>query len=127
MAMKQANAAQKKWMCDIAEWLMDNLHFLYGERYVNRQEYAPQLHHVVGRSAKQNKVPIGHYFILPIPFELHDGSSNHRLNVTHRKKAFTARFGMQRDLFAIMYHSMMDQGYAVPSIDIFNAIMSTNE
>ena len=127
MAMKQANAAERKWMCDIAEWLMDNLHVLYGEKYANSQEYAPQLHHVVGRSAKQNKVPIGHYFILPLPFVLHDVSSNHRLNVTHRKKAFTAKFGMQRDLFDTMYHSMIDHGYTVPSIEVLSAIMSTYE
>ena len=127
MAMKQANAAERKWMCDIAEWLMGNLHILYGEKCVNKQEYAPQLHHVTGRSSKQNKVPIGHYFILPVPFSLHDVSSNDRLNVTHRKKSFTAKFGMQRDLFSIMYHSMMEQGYTVPPIEIFNAIMSTSE
>ena len=127
MAAKQANAAEKKWMCNIAAWAMDNLHVLYGDKHVNTQEYAPQLHHVTGRRSKQNKVPIGHYFILPVPFSLHDVSSDHRLNVTHRKKSFTAKFGMQRDLFAIMYHSMSEQGYAVPNIEVFNAIMDTYE
>jgi len=124
MAMKKANAVQKKWMDDITEWAYDYMRFLYGT-YWKSGEF--QRHHVVGRSAKQNKVPIGHYFILPVPFKLHDVSSDHPLNVTHRKKAFTAKFGMQRDLFATMYHSMMEQGYKVPSIEVFNAIMSTYE
>ena len=124
MAMKQANTAQKKWMIDITEWAHENIHFLFGLDYCFS---GFQRHHVMGRSAKQNKVHVGHEFILPIPFVLHDVSSDHPLNVTHRKKAFTAKFGMQRDLFAIMYHSMMEQGYSVPSIEVFNAIMSTHE
>ena len=127
MAMKQANAAERKWMRDVAEWSVDNLRILYGEKYVNRQKYTPQLHHTVGRSAKQNKVPIGHYFILPVPFELHDVSSDHRLNVTHRKRAFTAKFGMQRSLFKEMCLSMKEQGYPIPPVDVFDAIMSTHE
>jgi len=125
MAMKQANAEQKKWMADITEWSQENMHRLYGEEF--RCKFYIQRHHVLGRSAKQNKLPIGHEFVLPIPFELHDVSSDHPLNVTHRKKAFTAKFGMQRDLFAIMYHSMMEKGYKVPPIEVFNAIMSSYE
>ena len=124
MAAKQANLAERKWMDDITEWAQENMHVLFGHEYSGR---GFQRHHVVGRSAKQNKIGVGHFFILPIPFALHDVSSNHPLNVTHRKKAFTAKFGMQRDLFATMYHSMMEQGYSVPSIDVFNAIMSTYE
>ena len=124
MAAKQANAAQKKWMDNITEWAQENIHLLYGHRYSGHEF---QRHHVVGRSAKNNKVPIGHEFILPVPFVLHDVSSNHPLNVTHRKKAFTAKFGMQRDLFNTMYYSMQDKGYTVPSDDVLNAIMSTYE
>jgi len=32
--MKQANAAQKKWMSDIAKWAQDNLYVLYGDDYI---------------------------------------------------------------------------------------------
>ena len=122
MAMKQANAAQKKWMDDITEWAQDNISTLYGREYCGS---GFQRHHVVGKSAKNNKVSIGHWFILPVPFMLHDVSSNHSLNVTHRKKAFTAKFGMQRDLFATMFNSMMANGYSHPPIEVFDAIMST--
>ena len=122
---KPASTEQKKWMSDIAEWAKDNLHVLYGEAY--RGYNSIQLHHVTGRASKQNKVAIGHWYILAIPKELHDVMSNHSLNVTHRKKAFTAKYGMQKDLFGKMVNSMGLQGYAIPSDDVFWAILSTNE
>jgi len=123
MAMKQANAAQKKWMSDIVDWSINNIGMLYTSKYDGA---IPQLHHVLGRSAKQNKIAIGHWFILPVPFELHDVSSDHPLNVTHNKKAFTAMYGMQRVLFDSMYYSMMNQGYTVPINEINLAIQETN-
>ena len=119
MASKPANARQRQWMSDIAEWAEDNIGALY-QGHVN----APfQLHHVVGRSAKHNKVAIGHEFIIPVPAELHDVSSNHPLNVTHHKKAFVKEFGAQCDLFRVMISAMGNEGYDVPSMEIYNAIM----
>ena len=123
MAMKQANAVQKEWMTAIADFASTDLAALYGDEF----DQSPfQLHHVLGRSAKHNKVSIGHEFILPVPFDLHDVSSNHSENVTHRKKAFIKRFGNQRDLFNELFAIMRAQGYTVPSIDIYNAIMDTS-
>ena len=121
MAMKQANAIQKKWMSDISKWANDNLEYLFPD-YIGE---GFQLHHVLGRSAKHNKVPIGHEFILPVPIDLHDVDSNHDLNVTHHKHSFTDAFGMQRNLFDSMYSSMINQGYIVPSSKIHLAIMDT--
>jgi len=122
MANKPANAAQKKWMGDIADWAQCNLTVLYGDEYY---QALVLLHHALGRSAKNNKVAIGHYFILPIPFSLHDVSSNHPENVTHCKKAFVRRFGTQRKLFKTMYQDMKEHGYDVPDNSIFSAIMGT--
>lgn len=122
MATKPANAAQKKWMADISDWAEFNIDKLYGHDYVSCMI---QRHHVLGRSAKNNKVAIGHYFILAIPFVLHDVSSDHPENVTHCKKAFVSRFGTQRLLFKRMYQSMKEQGYDVPDNSIFSAIMGT--
>lgn len=120
--MKQANAAQKKWMSDIAKWAEGNLDALYGVEWAG----APyQLHHVLGRSAKHNKVAIGHEFIIPVPVALHDVSSSHPLNVTHHKKAFVDEFGEQCGLFQLMYSAMERSGYKVPSLDIYFAIMGT--
>lgn len=111
MANKPANAKQKKWMAAIVDWSICNIGLLYGDEYDGA---IPQLHHVLGRSAKHDKIAIGHEFILPVPFELHDVSSNHPDNVTHCKKAFIKRFGNQRDLFLTMVESMRDQGYELP-------------
>ena len=122
MAMKQANAVQKKWMDDITEWARDNIHILYGDKWIGSEF---QRHHVLGRSAKHNKVAIGHEFIIPVPFVLHDVSSNHHENVTHRKKAFIKRFGTQVSIFQVLISTMQMDGYTVPSMEIYNAIMDS--
>ncbi len=121
--MKQASAKQRQWMSDITEWSICNIGLLYGDDYIGA---IPQRHHVLGRSAKHNKVAIGHWFILPVPFELHDVMSNHPENVTHRKKAFIKRFGTQRDLFLTMVESMRDEGYELPPADVCEAIRLTS-
>ena len=124
MANKPANAAQKKWMNDITEWANENIHMLYTGGYA--QDCNFQRHHVLGRSAKKNKVAIGHWFIIPVPFDLHDISSNDPLNVTHHKHAFTDRFGNQRDLFLQMVEEMRDDGYELPPLDVCEAIRCTS-
>ena len=123
--MKNANAKQSKLLDDMTELVNEiGFGFLYGQEY---QGYnAIQRHHVLGRSAKHNKVPIGHWFVIPVPFELHDVLSNHPLNVTHRKKAFTKKFGMQRDIYAKLIEAMVENCYAVPDEYILEAIQLTS-
>ena len=123
MATKPANAAQKQWMSDIAEWANENIHNLYTGGYA--QDCNFQLHHVLGRSYKQNKVAIGHWFIIPVPFDLHDVSSDCEYNVTHNKHKFTDRFGKQSELFSEMISDMEMDGYDTPSQEVLNAIMDT--
>lgn len=122
MAIKQANTAQKKWMSDITEWAEDNLGTLYGEEW---QGAAIQRHHVLGRSAKHNKVEIGHWFILPVPFVMHDPNVDHEFHVGKCKRAFTDRFGTQSSIFQVMISFMDIEGYKVPSLDVYHAIMDT--
>ena len=122
MATKAANAAQRQWRRNITEWAYDNIHTLYGLKYLNSNF---QRHHVLGRSATHNNVAIGHWFIIPVPFELHDVSSNHPLNVTHHKRAFTEKYGMQRDLFLQMVEAMRDDCYELPPADVCEAIRLT--
>ena len=125
MASKPANAVQKKWMDDITEFAQTNMYVLYGDDY--NDDYIPiQRHHVLGRSAKHNKVAIGHWFILPVPYELHEPNVKHEFHVGHCKKAFTKRYGTQRELFNDMFAVMRAQGYTVPNDDVYNAIMDTN-
>lgn len=122
MAMKQANAAQKQWMKDISEWANNNnLDLLYD--YDDPKGF--QLHHVLGRSAKHNKVAIGHWFIIPVPFELHDVNSNNNYNVTHHKNRFTDKYGKQTFLFNDMVNDMRMDMYQLPPTEVLNAIMDT--
>ena len=122
MANKPANAKQRQWMSDIAEWANDGgISFVFGIESTS----SIQLHHVLGRSAKHNKIHIGHEFIIPVPYELHDVDSNHHENVTHRKKAFIKRFGTQSSIYQVLISCMEMDGYTVPSMDIYSAIMDT--
>lgn len=125
LIMKQATAAQKKWMSDITQFINDNgLQALYGNDYF--ESVKMQRHHVLGRSAKHNKIAIGHWFVIPVPYELHEPNVSHEFHVGHCKKAFVKRFGNQRDLFETMCNSMESQGYDVPPNDVFYAIMDTS-
>lgn len=123
---KQANAKQRKWMRDISDFIYDNgLGILYGKEFEGRMDF--QLHHVLGRTARHNKVPIGHWFIIPVPVELHDVDSNHSDNVTHFKKNFVKRFGKQSQIFHDMcQHIIWNNLYHDVPGEVYDAIMDTN-
>ncbi|MGR3303783.1 MAG: hypothetical protein ACUZ8I_14960 [Candidatus Scalindua sp.] len=85
-----------------------------------------QFHHVAGRTYKQNKIHIGGYFIIPLPFELHDISSDSLLNVTHYRNSFTKVYGNQRDLWLDMIEWMQREGWKLPfGQDVIDAVMQT--
>lgn len=65
-----------------------------------------QMHHIYGSKAKHNKVNIGEYAVLLLPWELHDVHSNHELNVTHHKNAFEEHYGMQKELCVWQYDKL---------------------
>lgn len=117
------NQAEKDWLKSVVDFHNEHsVSYLYGDVW----GCVPfQIHHVCGRSYKQNKVAIGHWFILPVPHMLHDVHSNHNLNVTHYRKRFTAHFGEQRYLYRKMVEKMRENGIQVPSDEILNAIMLT--
>lgn len=118
-----ANSAQKKWMEQISSWY-ENIGF--SDERLNQYQF--QLHHCAGRTFKHNKVAIGHWFILPLPVEYHDISSNHPLNVTHHKNKFTDEFGLQSELFKEMIDSMIDCGISLPfGQDVMDAIMDSRK
>ena len=114
-------------MKNIAKFVEDEgLGVLYGHEFAGRKDF--QLHHVLGRSAKHNKVAIGHWFIIPVPVELHDVHSNHPDNVTHFKKNFVKRFGEQCGIFQILVSCMerfREYDMNVPD-EVYAAIMDTN-
>lgn len=110
-------------MADIASFIDDvGIGALYGD-----YSGAYQLHHVKGRAFKHNKVAIGHEFVIPVPFELHDVHSNHPLNVTHFKKKFVAELGKQSEIFCRMLKLMTAHGYdtSIITTEIYATIMDT--
>lgn len=119
--MKKPTANESAWLVRVAQ---------YAEQHGSIPEHAPcafEIHHVMGRSGRQNKVKVGHWFILPVAFELHNVMSNNPLNVTHFRKRFTAEFGNQRDLFAQMVEKIAEEDGENPvPEEVFNAIMATN-
>ena len=122
---KPANTAQRKWMDDITEYVNENgLGELYGHEYDGHTNI--QRHHVLGRTARHNKIHIGHWFIIPVPFELHDPNVNHKYHVGKCKNAFVRRFGNQRDIYEHLVTIMECQGYAVPPHVNHYAILETS-
>ena len=116
-----ANAKQKRWL---------NLVARYG-CVTDRNQNQIQIHHVIGRSAKSNKIAIGEWCVLPLQIHLHDVGSNHAHNVTHNKRRFEARFGKQSELFAQMYWNIKNSMYngdinmdleALPPVAVVKAI-----
>lgn len=85
-----------------------------------------EIHHVVGRKGKHNKVLIGPWFILPLPWQYHDPGSNDPLNVTYFRHRFTQAFGLQTALFAQMVETIENRGNPVPDGNILQAIQDTN-
>ena len=120
-----ANLAQKQWMNDVAVWYQE---VGFNHWMLSNMWHDFQLHHIGGRKLKHNKVAIGHWFILPIPIDLHDVNSNHPCCVTHHKHAFTDKFGLQSELFKEMIDSMVEHGFDLPFDDVvINAIMDTRK
>jgi len=122
--MKQANSKQKQWRKDITEFIQENgFYDLYGE-YFN--EYNFDRHHVLGKAARHNKIDIGHWFIIPVPKELHDVHSNNNNNVTHFKHNFTKKYGYQRAIFKNLCDMMLEFGYEIPPKNVCDAIQMTS-
>lgn len=119
--MNQANAKQRLFMSDIAHWCenYNGIATLYGMDWAGSPFH---IHHVKGRSFKHKKTQVGHDFIIPVPISLHDVHSNHPLNVTHHKHAFTDEFGSQGSIYQVMVSCMSLLGYPVPSKEILEII-----
>lgn len=120
---KSANKAQKQWMSDITEFIQENGFYCLYNEHLGHFDF--ERHHVLGKTAKQDKVPIGHWFIIPVPRFLHDVNSNHTDNVTHFKHRFTNRFGYQRQIFERLCFLMKESGCQIPPQDVCDAIKRT--
>lgn len=126
MASKPANQRQKDFMKDMTSFINEvGLGYLY--KGYGCSTYM-QRHHVVGRSAKHNKITIGHDFVIPIPVELHEPNYEHRYHVGKCKKEFIKEFGRQSHIFENLIYGMATNGYGnnIAETEIINAIMDTN-
>ncbi len=107
--------AQKDWLGIVAD---------YG--CVVSRESRIQVHHVMGRTYKHNKVLIGPWYVLPLAIRYHDVHSNHFANVTHWPKRFAIEYGYQQDLFKKMCLNMIELGVTIPfDSDVMDAIMDS--
>jgi len=118
MAKIKQSTKHKQWLQTVVEFAAKHGPVVKGHGRV-------QIHHVVGPTYVHNKVPIGHWFLLPLPFELHDVSSNHPCNVTHFRKRFTEEHGEQRILFELMCEIIRAEGGTLPPDEALQAIQQT--
>lgn len=87
-----------------------------------------QLHHVHGRTYKNNKVLIGPWFILPLCWDLHDVFSDKPQNVTHYPKKFALKYGLQKDIFLDMCDNLENDGIILPfGDDVLESIRNTSK
>lgn len=93
---------------------------------VNHPGAPAEIHHVVGATGKQNKVSIGHWFLLPLCSQCH--RLEHEANVDLWPKRFCAIWGTQRALFAEVVDWYLHQGYTLPfDQDVNDAIYATRK
>lgn len=118
----QPNAAEKAWMNRITRFGQEHGVFPH-MRMANQFDR----HHVVGRTYKQNRIEIGHWFILPIESQYHDIHSNNPFNVSHWRKRYMIEFDSQRNQFAKMCEIIKQEDGELPFCDdVYNAIMATS-
>lgn len=111
------SASQKKWREEVRELGC----------IIERSKGGIEIHHVLGATAKHNKVVIGHWFILPLTGWYH--RENPILNVTDNKKLFEANFGSQVELFIQLlelYEFHYEKPHPVPA-EVVEAIQSLEQ
>lgn len=93
---------------------------------VNHPGKRAEIHHVVGVTGRQDKIKIGHWFILPLCTECH--RTDPEYNVTTWRKRFTEHWGDQRALFAEVVDWYLQTHRELPfGSDVYNAISNTRK
>jgi hypothetical protein len=70
-------------------------------------KHGTQLHHVVGSSARYDKIWIGQWWVLILRADLHDSKLEASYNVTDYKTEFEERFGNQKSVFMRQFHRLI--------------------
>ena len=82
-----------------------------------------EIHHCLGASAVRDKVAVGHWYVLPLHFRLHNIASDYPVNITNDKPRFTQAYGSEKALFMTMIYGFVMAGIALPfEMDVLNAI-----
>ena len=116
----QPNAEEKRWLSSVVELAQEKGCIATGN-------FPFEIHHVLGRTARHNKVDVGHWFIIPVWFDLHHIDTGNPDNVTHYPKRFTAKYGLQTALFAQMVETLENRGYKIPPAEVLEAIADTGK
>lgn len=79
-----------------------------------------EIHHVVGASARSNKIKVGNWYVLPLCYWHHRDPVND-YNVTNWKNRFEESFGTQHEMFTRMLFLNKDVHGAI-DLDVMSAI-----
>lgn len=113
-------AIHKRWLKRVAAFAQEHGSFPYGD------DYNFQIHHVVGRTGKHNRIDIGHWFILPIDYQCHAVEGKDEFHVGNFRRKFCDKFGMQKELFFKMCEVIKSEDGELPfDDDVMSAIMGT--
>jgi len=121
MRSKPRTTAEKLWHDNIVMFAKESAWL--GEMYsgIVKDPYNFQLDHVIGAQAKRKvngvSVKVGEWAVMPIPTEIHDITSNHRLSRTLKPAAYRAEFGNEKQVWYSFYKAMERQGYETPLSD----------
>lgn len=103
-------AAQKRWQESLRN---------YG-CLVSRSPYC-EIHHIVGASAKRQKIWVGQWSVLPLHYRYHRDPEC-KVNVTEHKRMFEALFGNQWDILVKVINKFQRQGRPIPPEEVILAI-----
>lgn len=118
---------EQKWLNTITEFALNSDWLMRHFGGYCEDVYSIHRHHVVGRKAKEKvnlvSTPVGHWYVLPLPVELHDVHSNNKYHVAKCRPAFNNTFGTELELFRDLIDSMLDSGYTIPfDLEIMGAL-----
>ncbi len=129
MKSKNRTSVETAWHTTVCQYGRDYgwLNKVFGG--VATDPYQYQLDHVIGAQAKRKvnlvSQKVGEFVVIPVPIELHDITSNHKLNRTLRPAAFKGEFGDPLKLWEGMVLEMRDE-YNIPlpfGDDLIEAVM----
>jgi hypothetical protein len=120
--------AEKDWLDVVVDFAFNSDFKInkYGHLIDNPCNW--EIDHILGAKTKRkiNGVSwrVGELAIMPIPFELHNVMSKHKLNRTTSPGNYRKAFGHEKQVWLEMIRAMQDDGYKIPfSEEVIQAII----